>query len=356
MMQALRYEPHGQRQRFEPREQQGSGVGQRHIHLHLHVHLNLVAQRPRVRHFLQPTTTRVTAIFAAFMGALSMALSFTVMSSTSFPFVGPHIALAGQIMFIGALIGSSAVLFGGLPLVVETWRSAPRSRLYLSVPLLVLLILAALTPMGLVNVPLLLAELLLVAATWRPTWGKRFCFALLTLVILTIPLTSLLASGMRQLFILLSPWLWGANGNPMITLLFYGIPLVSTIAIVRAIRWAKLSDNVLRFTTIPSLLVVGGMLLIIGGMLLWAGTVLFFLPSVFPQILALLTLPYNSWLLQFIGMLIALVMILRALFSRSHARAEARPKDASSADVMASRERGYFPVDGTKEEKPQEEL
>jgi hypothetical protein len=115
----------------------------------------------------------------------------------------------------------------------------------------------------------------------------------------------------------------------MLTLLFYGIPFVSTIAIVRAIRRAKLSDNVLRFTTIPSLLVVGGMLLMIGGMLLWAGTVLFFLPSVFPQILALLTLPYNSWLLQFIGMLIALVVILRALFSHSQARTEAHPKDAA---------------------------
>jgi hypothetical protein len=166
--------------------------------------------------------------------------------------------------------------------------------------------------------------------------------ALLALVILTIPLTSLLADGIRQLFILLRPWLWGASGNPMNTLLFYGIPLVSTIAIVRAIRRAKLSDKWLRFTTIPSLLVVGGMLLMISGMLLWAGTVLFFLPSVFPQILALLTLPYNSWLLQFIGMLIALVVMLRALFLRSHARAEARPKDASPSEVDSEHlPRGY---------------
>ena len=88
--------------------------------------------------------------------------------------------------------------------------------------------------------------------------------------------------------------------------LLYIFPLVNTLAIVRAIRRAKPSDKWLRFTTIPSLLVVLGMLLMIGGLLLWAGTVLF-LPSVFPQILALLTLPYNSWLLQFIGMLIALV-------------------------------------------------
>jgi hypothetical protein len=138
---ALRYEPQGQRQRFGPREQQGSDTGQRHLHLHLnvHVYLNLGARRAHIRRFLQPTTARVTAMFAAFIGALSMVLSFTVMSSTTFPFVGPHIALAGQIMFIGALIGSSAVFFGGLPLVVETWRSVPRSRLLLISPLLAIL-------------------------------------------------------------------------------------------------------------------------------------------------------------------------------------------------------------------------
>ncbi len=127
MINALRYEPRGQRQRFEPREQQGSDAEQRHLHLHLnvHVHLNLSARRVRVRRLLQPTATRVTAMFAAFIGALSMALSFAVMSSTTFPFVGPHIALAGQIMFIGALIGASAVFFGGLPLVVENLASEP---------------------------------------------------------------------------------------------------------------------------------------------------------------------------------------------------------------------------------------
>jgi hypothetical protein len=75
------------------------------------------------------------------------------------------------------------------------------------------------------------------------------------------------------------------------------------------------------------------MLLMISGMLLWGGTVLFFLPAVFPQLLALLTLPYNSWLLQLLGMLIALVVTVFALFSRPRSRAQARPKDASPFDV-----------------------
>ena len=351
MFHALRYEPRGQRQRFEPREQQGSEAGQRHIHLHLNLHVHLTLGARRARRLWQPTAARVTTIFAAFIGALAMALSFTVMSATSFPFIGPHIELAGNIMAIGALLGSGAVLLGGLPLVVETWRASPRSRLLLITPLLsILTVLALAGPFmhmfGIVNVPLLLAELLIVAAVWRPTWRKRFLFALLSLFILTLPFASLLVEVRRPLLDLLGSW-W--NGNAVGVFLLYAFPLINTLAIVRALRRAKLSDKWLRFTTIPSLLVVLGMLLMIGGMLLWAGTVLFFLPSVFPQILAGLPLPYHSWLLQFIGMLIALVVILQALFSRSHARAEARPKDVSPSDVAASRELGYYPVDGNKE-------
>jgi MFS family permease len=303
MINALRYEPRGQRQRFEPREQQSGEVGQRHIHLHLNLHVHLTLGARRARRLWQLTAARVTTIFAAFIGALSMALSFTVMSTSSFHFIGPHIDLANNFMLIGALLGSGAVLLGGLPLVVETWRSAPRSRLLLIIPLL----------------------------------------AILMLLILAGPLASPLLGVIRQLLIPLGPRLGAQlSGNAIVAFLLYVFPLVNTIAIVRAIRRANLSDKVLRFTTIPSLLIVLGMFLMIGGMLLWAGTVLFFLPSVFPQILALLMLPYNSWLLQFIGMLIALVVMLRALFSHSHARTEARPKDASPSDVDSEHlPRGY---------------
>jgi hypothetical protein len=347
MINTLRYEPRGQRQRFEPREQQGSDAGQRHIHLHLNVHVHLTLGARRARRLWQPTAARVTTIFAAFIGALAMALSFTVMSATSFPFIGPHIELAGNIMAIGALLGSGAVLVGGLPLVVETWRASPRSRLLLITPLLSILTVRALAgPFGIVYVPLLLAELLIVAAVWRPTWRKRSLLALLSLFIVTMPFVSLLLHAIHLPLILQGLWL---NGNAIGIFLLYIFPLVNTLAIVRAIRQAKPSDGLLRFTTIPGLLVLLGMLLMIGGLLLWAGTVLFFLPSVFPQILALLTLPYHSWLLQFIGMLIALVVMLRALFSRSHARTEALPKDVSPSDVAASRELRYYPVDGNKE-------
>lgn len=283
MFHVLRYEPPGPRQRFEPREQQNRELGQRQFHLHLNVHLQLnLGARTRARRALQPTTASVAAIFAAFIGALSMALSFSIMSVVSFHFMGPHIDLATNIMTIGALLGSGAILLGGIPLLVSAWRSSPHSRILLLTPFLI-----ALTGF-------------------------------------------LLASLYNSLPHALQSFLTGA---PLLAFFFYAFPLISTIAIVRGIRKAPISDKVLRFTTIPSYLVVVGMLLMIGGMLLWGGTVAFFLPGVFPQILALLTLPVNSWLLQLMGMLIALVVMLRALFSHSHARTEARPKDASPSEV-----------------------
>lgn len=354
MINALRYDGPGQR--FEPRKRQSGELRQRHIdlHLNLHIRLSLGARRFHMRRLWKPTAARVTTIFAAFMGALSMVLSFFIMSNGGgFHFMGPHIDLANNIMLIGALLGSGAILLGGLPLVIQAWRSTPRSRLLLSVPLLIALGLLAFVPgmslFGIVNMPLLLAELLLLAALWRPTWRKRSLFLLLALFVLTMPLGLMLPYGIGRTI-----WIWWFGGNTgiaILTFLFYGIPLVSTIAIVRAIRRAKLSDRGLRFTTIPSLLVVGGMLLMIAGMLIWAGTVLFFLPSIFSQILGLLTLPYNSWLLQFIGMLIALIVALFAIFRRPRGRGNAQPHahDNSLSDVALPRERGYYPVDGNKE-------
>lgn len=353
MINALRYDGPGQR--FEPRRRQSSELRQRHIdlHLNLHIHLSLGARRLHMRRLWQPTATRVTMIFAAFIGALSMALSFFIMSNGPFPFMGPHIDLAGNLMLIGALLGLGAIVLGGLPLMIAAWRSTPRTRLLLSVPFLIILGVLALTPVGIlfgiVNAPLLLAELLLLAALWRPTWRRRFTFMLLSLFVLTMPLAYFLPYSIQHIF--MSQWFSGNVGTAILTFFFYSIPLVSTIAIVRAIRQAKLSDRVLRFTTIPSLLVALGMFLMIAGMLIWAGTVLFFLPEIFPRILGLLTLPYNSWLLQFIGMLIALIVILRAIFWRPRGRGKAQPHthDDSPSDMASPRERGYYPVDDKKE-------
>jgi len=73
MIHALQYEPQGQRQRFEPQEQQRDERGQqdRHIHLHLHLNLTLPARQQRSMH---PNAIRLTRIFAALLAATVMAL------------------------------------------------------------------------------------------------------------------------------------------------------------------------------------------------------------------------------------------------------------------------------------------
>jgi hypothetical protein len=69
-----------------------------------------------------------------------------------------------------------------------------------------------------------------------------------------------------------------------------------------------------------------------------------FAPGWFVVLISLLTFPWNSWLLIFLGMLIAVMVALWALFSRpgSREQAEARPKDASPAEFDSFQElRGY---------------
>lgn len=354
MINALPYEPQGQR--FEPRQHKARGQRRvRHIHLTLHLHLTLGARRMHAPRFWQPTAARVTIIFAAFMGALSMVLSFTFLSGGSYSFRGPHIDLANNLTFLGALLGLIAVLLGGLPLAIAAWRSTPRSRLLLLAPALAILTPFIFLPIaymfGFINMPLLLAELLVVAAIWRPTWRKRVFYALLSLFLLTMPLVWLFFHNLREGFLYFNVGRWlNVNGDTVFAFLLYAVPLVVTIAIVRAIRRARPSDQwlrLLRFTRIPSLLVVVSIFLMLAGLLMWGGTVLYFLPGVFPQLLALLALPFHSWLLEILGMLIALVVALVALFSdvRSRERAHARPKDASPVDVDPPEEprdyRGY---------------
>ena len=289
MNHALRYG--SQHQRFESREQQSSAMRHKHIHLHLHLHLCT-----RMRRSSQTTVARLTRIFAAFMLALSMALSFFLMTISGYNFVGPRINLAVNAMTIGSLIGFGALLLGGIPLVVAAYRSSPRSRFLFALP------------------------------------SYALAFAL-----------SIVLSFMfwnRGLIIdtgaLIGPFL--------LSLFLYGMPIITTIAINRGIRQAVLPDKWLRFAAILSRVVVLGLLLMVGGMLLWGATVAIFLPQVFPQLLSLLTLPWNSWLLQLIGMLIALVVAAQALFSQVAASSRPRPHDDSPNDAPSSYAQGYKPV------------
>lgn len=80
MINALRYEPHGQHQRFEPQEQRSRKRAEKHLHLHLHL-----GSWTRLRPFSQPSVTRVTRIFAAFMAALSMVLTLNDQVSVARP-------------------------------------------------------------------------------------------------------------------------------------------------------------------------------------------------------------------------------------------------------------------------------
>lgn len=293
MIHAFHYEPHGQRQRFESREQQGSDLEQRQIHLHLslHLHLNLVTRVRRAEH---AALARVTTIFAAFMGALSMALSLWIqVYARMLPMPGSLSGLAGPLLFAGALLGLGAVLLGGLPLVVSAWRASPRSRFLFLVPIL----------------------------------------------------TSLLAMAYYLFVVFLTPL--GILGPPFFSilpaLLFYGVPFVSTIAITRAIRQATIADTWLRFVTHLSRLVVVGMVLMLVGVVLWGVALALVAPGWFAVLLPSLTFPWHSWLLFALGMLLAVMVALWASFRHMHPPAsQPRPHDALPSEVDSSGEpRGY---------------
>lgn len=146
------------------------------------------------------------------MGALSMALTLALQTGArNLHMPQPLFSLAGNVIFAGALLGLGAVLLGGVPLVVSAWRSTPRSRFLFLVPFL--------------------------------------------------------TCGLAILITILHPHLM-YNDNTLLALTFYGVPLIGTIAINRAIRQAEISDESLRFATIPSRLVVLGMLLMLVGVIL----------------------------------------------------------------------------------------
>ena len=287
MIYALHYEPHGQRQRFEPREQQGSDLEQRQVDLHLslHLHLNLGT---RLRRTSRSIVARVTTIFAAFMGALALVLSpywTQVHAVQTPPMLDALFGLAGHLVFAGALLGVGAVLIGGIPLVVSAWRTSPRSRFLFFVP-----ILASLPPI--------------------------VCYLLSAFIML-------LDSQPPPFFPILP------------VLLFYGGTVVSTIAINRAIRQARIADRWLRLANHLSRLVVGGMALIFIGVVLWGVALALVVSGLFAVLV--------HWLLFAFGILLALMVALWAsIFRVQSPTSQPRPHDVSSSEVDLSGEpRGY---------------
>src|SRR6266487_4594650 len=132
MTHALRYEPQGQRQHFEPREQD------RHLHLHFHLHLKFRAREWR---FSPLSAIRLTRIFAALVGAtyLALFLNFAGMDSPN-PGTWALYSIAGQIIYAVLVLTWGAAALGGLPLLVSAWLRTPRLRFLLVFAFLLLLL------------------------------------------------------------------------------------------------------------------------------------------------------------------------------------------------------------------------
>src|SRR5258708_39835755 len=138
MIHAVHGEPQSQRQRFEPREQQGNDLERRQVDLLLSLHLRLNLGVPR-RRTSRSIVARVTTIFAAFMGALALALSPYWTQAHGIqtpPMLDALFGLAGHLVLAVALLGVGAVLLGGIPLVISAWRTSPRSRFLFLLPIL----------------------------------------------------------------------------------------------------------------------------------------------------------------------------------------------------------------------------
>ncbi|BCL79241.1 hypothetical protein ccbrp13_17060 [Ktedonobacteria bacterium brp13] len=279
MIHTVYYEQQGQRQRFEPREHQGNDLEQSSLHLSLSLHLDLDTRLRRARHTL---IARVTTIFAAFMGALALALGpvWTQAQGVSpLPTLEALFGLAGHLVFAGALLGVGAVLTGGIPLVASAWRTSPRSRRLLLVPILASL----------------------------PTIACALFFAIM------MPL--------------------GIQRPPLIlpAFLFYGGTVVSTIAIIRAIRQARIADTWLRWANHLSWLVVGGMVLMLIGVVCWGLALVLMAPGWFAVLIPWLPFPF--------GMLLAVMAALWASFWRVQPPAsQPWPHDASPSEVASSGE------------------
>jgi hypothetical protein len=217
------------------------------------------------------------------MGALALALSpvwTQAQSVSTLPELEALFGLAGYLMLAGALLGVGAVLIGGIPLAVSAWRTSPRNRILLLVPILA-------------SLPTIACTLLSAFIMFLDSQPPPF-FPILPI------------------------------------LLFYGGTVVSTIAITRAIRQARIADRWLRLANHLSWLVMGGMVLMLIGVVLWG----FALALVVPGWFAVLV----HWL-PFVGMLLAVMVALWASFWLVPPSAsQPRPHDASFFEDASSLE------------------
>jgi hypothetical protein len=283
MIHTVHYELQSQRQRFEPREQQGNDLERRQVDLLLSLHLRLNLGVPR-RRTSRSIVARVTTIFAAFMGALALALSpywTQAHGMQTPPMLDALFGLAGHLVLAGALLGVGAVLLGGIPLVISAWRTSPRSRFLFLLPILASL----------------------------PTIACCLLSAFIMLL-----------SNQPPPFFPILP-----------VLLFYGGTIVSTSAINRAIRQARIADTWLRFANHLSRLVVLGMVLMLIGVVLWGVALALAVPGGVAMLVYRLPLAF--------GMLLAVMVALWAsIFQVQPPASQPRPHDVSPSELDASGE------------------
>jgi hypothetical protein len=204
MIQALRFEPFGQRQRVESREPQ-----EQDRHIHLHIHLNLTFRARQKGSLPTPNATRITRIVAALVGATVLPL--WLLGASAMESMTLTLALIGALFLVGLAIGG----VGCLALLIANLRATPRGGILLLVLFLIM--------------PLLLPNLVLV-----------------------FPL------GILQNFSSLLLWLM-LYGHPLIS----AILLAYVSRQVRALGQTATAHNKLSFVVVG-----GMMLMVLGGLLL----------------------------------------------------------------------------------------
>lgn len=290
MINALRYEPRGQR--FEPREQQHSEhVEQdRHIHLHFHLHFTFRARQGRSTSL---NARWVKSMLAALVTATVIPL--WLLPWALFPADGPPspawVNLLVVWSFVSMVAGLALAWSAVGTLLCQAWRASPRERRGLVLPLAFLLLVVLLTA----------------AFFWLGNPGPP-------------------------------PFLLTLLGAIPFMGVFLAHPLVTALLLGRVSREAHtLSQHAPAHRKLGFVAVAGMLLLLLGGLLFN---------------LSLLLSGGIAQLIMFLpATCLAVIVAIRTnvhLF-RSRVSTQARPKDVSPSDMAAARSRGYYPVDGNNE-------
>jgi hypothetical protein len=241
----------------------------------------------------------------------------------------PLVALINPLLNLASLL----MLLACVPLALVTWRLLPHSRFLRFLPFLAiaaLLVIPVFHIFRFASLIILLADLFLTVVVWRLTppprirLGLLLPFAaialLLVAIIFSIFLSSLgsfafidFISSVSGAVLSYSIPIIGNMGNLVLLVFLCGIPMICTIAINTAIRQATIPDKWLRFTQLPSRLVVFGVIVMFLALLFWGFYLAVFAPALFFMLLSPFTAPWNSWLLIVIGMFISVFVAARTL-------------------------------------------